>query len=113
MRTVSVKIVERPVQEDRYTVAFTVSVFDAFVFKDADSLSCTVYKVTGPGPLPVQAVPILVKRPATVGLYDGSFIPSGIAAGDAPETYLVTVAAQVGVDSRTWGQATMVVGPFA
>lgn len=113
MRTVTVKIAARPVQEDRYTFAFVVTVFDAFAFKDADALACTVYKMTGPGPLPVQAVPTLVKRPATTGLYDGSFIPSGIAPGDAPETYLIAVAATVGVDSREWGQATMAVGPFA
>jgi hypothetical protein len=114
MRTVSVLIAERPVQEDRYTLAFTVVVFDGFGFADANVVPpCVVYKRNSVGPLIVHATPVLVKRPATVGLYDGSFAPSVIAPGGAPETYLVTAEAYVGLDQRTWGEATMSMGPVS
>lgn len=98
-------------------VPFVFAVFDkdpdeSIVFRDADSVpACKVYKKTSTGELLLFASPALTKRAGTIGLYDGTFTPSAITAGGAPEAYEVLADVTVGSFKRRYGESLMAIGP--
>lgn len=109
---ISVQVMVPTVIKASVVIPFVVVVFDGFIFADADAVPlCSVYKYTPAGPLFLQSTPVLVKRPATTGLYDGSFTPDAIGVGGAPDTYMVCADVILGVDSRRWSEVTMAIGP--
>lgn len=92
-------------------VPFTVSVYDkqadgTIVRKDADSTpTVRVEKRTTSGEYTLHAEPVLTKRAATTGLYDGTFTPDAVSGGNV-DIYQIAADVTVGSFKRRWSEPT-------